>query len=231
MRVATYNIHGCLGLDRRHQPARIQAVIRELDCDLLALQEVHSPAGNEDLLTRLSIDDEWSVIRGPTFWRSGTSHGNALLTRLAISKVDRIDMSVPGREPRGALHVVMARRRLTVEVLATHLGLSLAERRIQIRRALTYLKDSPPADITLLLGDLNEWLLWGRTLRWLRSHFGGAQPSPATFPACLPLLALDRIWVRPGGAAVGLTAWRTPRARVASDHLPLVAKLRMPSPK
>ena len=228
MRVATYNIHGCLGLDRQREPSRTQAVIRELDCELIALQEVHSTHDNADLLTRLDIDDGWTVIRGPTFWRSGASYGNALLTRLPVYTVERIDMSVRGREPRGALHVIMGRGQLTIEVLATHLGLSIAERRIQIRRALSHLMDSPPAHVTLLLGDLNEWLLWGRTLRWLRTHFGSAQPSPASFPACLPVLALDRIWVHPGDATVGLTAWHSPRARAASDHLPLVATLRLP---
>jgi len=79
---------------------------------------------------------------------------------------------------------------------------------------------------TILLGDLNEWFLWGRPLRWLHRHFEQT-PAPATFPAGFPVLALDRIWVRPRHLLRRLTVHASPLARQASDHLPVVAQLQM----
>jgi endonuclease/exonuclease/phosphatase family metal-dependent hydrolase len=78
--------------------------------------------------------------------------------------------------------------------------------------------------VAVLLGDLNEWLLWGRPLRWLRRHFAPAPHLP-TWPARLPMFALDRIWVQPHDALLSLDTHRTPAARRASDHLPLKALL------
>jgi endonuclease/exonuclease/phosphatase family metal-dependent hydrolase len=79
----------------------------------------------------------------------------------------------------------------------------------------------------VLAGDLNEWFLWGRPLRWLHAHFEET-PAPATFPARLPLLALDRVWTSPRSMLRRLAVHRSPLARRASDHLPLVADLELP---
>jgi endonuclease/exonuclease/phosphatase family metal-dependent hydrolase len=76
----------------------------------------------------------------------------------------------------------------------------------------------------VLVGDLNEWFLWGRPLRRLHRYFK-ATPSPATFPSRLPLFALDRVWTHPRSMLRSLAVHSTPLSRVASDHLPLVATL------
>jgi endonuclease/exonuclease/phosphatase family metal-dependent hydrolase len=81
----------------------------------------------------------------------------------------------------------------------------------------------------VLTGDVNEWYLWGRPLRWLHRHFK-ATPAPPTFPAWRPLFALDRLWTEPARLLAGLRVHATPLARIASDHLPLVAHLAMPVP-
>jgi len=78
---------------------------------------------------------------------------------------------------------------------------------------------------TLLMGDLNEWYLWGRPLRWLHSHFREMPSAPRTFPAHRPVFALDRIWVSPAGSLRKLVRHATPLARSASDHLPLIAEI------
>ena len=85
------------------------------------------------------------------------------------------------------------------------------------------------ADATILLGDINEWWLWGRPLRWLHRRFG-ASPARRTFPPRLPLLALDRVWVHPRSVLAEVAVVDTPAARRASDHLPVVATLRFPAP-
>lgn len=139
-----------------------------------------------------------------------------------------MDISFAGREPRGAIHVLMDWVGIKLRLIATHLGLRAGERRAQTLKLLEILGQQEmvdPADTTLLAGDLNEWLLWGRPLRWLRSHFRKA-PAPASFPAAWPLLALDRIWAAPSDRLIEVRAWPSRAARVASDHLPVVARLR-----
>jgi len=74
------------------------------------------------------------------------------------------------------------------------------------------------------MGDLNEWFLWGRPLRYLQRHFKSG-PAPATFPARFPLFALDRIWVEPRENLVSVKTVNNSLTRLASDHLPLVAEL------
>jgi endonuclease/exonuclease/phosphatase family metal-dependent hydrolase len=108
-----------------------------------------------------------------------------------------------------------------LRVVATHLGLRPAERREQVQRLLRLFTWGPD-ERAVLMGDLNEWFLWGRPLRRLHRHF---KPTPAcnTFPAKMPFLALDRMWAHPGEILRELKAHDSPLARVASDHLPLVA--------
>ena len=107
--------------------------------------------------------------------------------------------------------------------MATHLGLRPAERRDQVQRLLAELGDEKPMP-TVLMGDLNEWFLWGRPLRWLRAHFEHTR-APATFPSSFPMLALDRIWVKPRHLLRRLSVHSSRLARRASDHLPVVAEL------
>ena len=218
LRVATYNIHSAVGRDRRFEPERVAAVVRELDATVVGLQEVPEAAA----LHRLADAAGFGMVTPPSLRQAGCHFGNAVLTTLPVLEVTPIDLSVPGREPRNALDVRLDAGGRDVRLLSTHLGLRPGERRHQIRRLLGHLEQEPEAALTLLLGDLNEWLLWGRPLRWLARWFE-ATPAPATFPAHFPFLALDRVWVRPRARLVSLATHRSPLARVASDHLPLLA--------
>jgi endonuclease/exonuclease/phosphatase family metal-dependent hydrolase len=111
-----------------------------------------------------------------------------------------------------------------LRVLATHLGLRPTERREQVKRLLAAVEGEHEHS-TILMGDLNEWYLWGRPLRWLHAHFRDKPAAPPTFPARRPVLALDRIWVSPIGCLRSLRRHASPLARAASDHLPLVAEV------
>jgi endonuclease/exonuclease/phosphatase family metal-dependent hydrolase len=218
--VATYNVHRCVGRDGQRNTARVLGVLRELDADVVALQELEwRPAAALDLLADFAHALGCQGIAGPTLLKSDGHYGNAVLTRLPVRTVDRVDLSVPGREPRGALDLMLEAPRGALRVIATHLGLAPAERRHQIRRILAMLAPVRPEPV-VLMGDLNEWFLWGRPLRWLRAHFGRA-PAPATFPARRPFFALDRIWVEPRNLRTGLAVHSTALARSASDHLPV----------
>jgi endonuclease/exonuclease/phosphatase family metal-dependent hydrolase len=109
-------------------------------------------------------------------------------------------------------------------VIATHLGLRPRERRFQVQRILEHAGRDERA--TVLLGDINEWFIAGRPLRWLHAHFGFV-PHLRTFPASFPLFALDRIWAHPPRAIARFWCHVTPLSRSASDHLPVIARLQL----
>jgi len=224
MRLATYNIHACVGADGHFDPGRTVGVLQQMNADVVALQEVDNhPLGETRLLDYLSAETAMTVFSGPTLQRGTRHYGNALLTRLPTLTLKQVDLSLPRREPRGAIDALLDWNGQNLQVVATHLGLKPGERRQQVRRLLT-LYESGRAEICVLLGDLNEWLLWGRPLRWLRRHFA-ASPQLRTYPARFPLFALDRIWVHPRSALTSLAVHDSPLARIASDHLPLMAEL------
>jgi len=230
LRVASYNIHECVGSDGRRDPARIAAVLREIDADIIGLQEVDARPGeaSESMqMQYLASTLGHHAVAGTTLLRAGGEFGNAILTRRPVLDVRRVDLTVYRREPRGALDVDLDIDGRAVRVLVTHLGLLPGERRQQVRRLLDLLGDHP-SDVVVLCGDINEWFAVGRPLRWLHARLGRTATVP-TFPSAFPVFALDRIWVHPHAALAALTAHASPAARRASDHLPLLADIRLGS--
>jgi len=226
IRVATYNVHACVGPDGRHDPDRVASVIAELDADVVALQEFTYPA-SVALETRapvvLTTLDQYECALGPT--RQSVTHcfGNALLTRHPIVDVHRIDLSMQRREPRGAIAATIDVGGSTLHVLAAHLGLRVRERRYQVRQILDYL-DSVRSTLFVVLGDFNDWLP-GRSVAHVLDDRLGRPPRPRSFPVFWPAVALDRIWVHPARALRSMAVHSTPTARRASDHLPVVAEI------
>lgn len=225
-------MHRCVGADGRRDPARVARVLAELAADVLALQEVEALRGGvdaSDQFSFLAAATGCAALRGETLRSPASDYGNALLVRGRVLESWRLDLSVPGREPRGALAADAVVRGARIRAVATHLGLERAERRAQVRRLLDWIDALPGAAwaLRLVMGDVNEWLPRAFSLRLLRARLGPSR-APRTFPARRPLLALDRIWVTPGGALRRVAAHRTALASVASDHLPLRAELRWP---
>ncbi len=226
LRVATYNVHGCVGRDSQRSAERVAAVASEVEAHVVALQEVDSrgrPAGTPDQLEVLAQALGMGAVAGPTMTGADGDYGNAVLTTLPVRSIRPLDLSVSGAEPRGALIVELSFAGAPVHVISLHLGLQRGERRIQLERLFAAL-DALPAGPVVVAGDFNEWWPQGPVLRRLRRRFGRS-PAPASFPARLPVLALDRIWVHPEGSITRLVAHRSPLARRASDHLPVVAEL------
>jgi endonuclease/exonuclease/phosphatase family metal-dependent hydrolase len=221
--IATYNIHSAVGTDRKFAPERIVGVLQEIQADIVALQEV--PLGGSHFPNVLEMIQEktgYFAVEGFTFAVSGRRYGNAVISRYPIVEHRSIDLSFGSREPRGALDADINCHGHPLRVIATHLGLGIGERQEQIRKLLqVFDTDQMPV---ILLGDVNEWFIWGRSLKWLVSHFE-AVPAPATFPSRWPLLPLDRIWIRPRHRLVHVNVHATPLSRVASDHLPLIAHI------
>lgn len=228
IRVATYNVHGWKGTDGGVDPRRTLAVIETLDAEVVALQEVVSPhfAGVGESLRELAAAHGYHVTFGPTMFRSDSRYGNALLSRRPPAEVRRHDLKCSNREPRGALDVEFHYAGRTLRVVSTHLGLRRWERECQMR-TLQPLLCEDRADVTFFMGDLNEWLPWGCVRRRARALFGSA-PMPRTFPSRFPLLALDRVLVRPSSWLTSLAVHKTGETRRASDHLPLVAEIDLP---
>ncbi|MBN9356925.1 MAG: endonuclease/exonuclease/phosphatase family protein [Herbaspirillum huttiense] len=221
--VATYNIHGAIGTDGVFSPQRIAQVLKEINADVVALQEVPLGGSSQpDVLSLLRKETGFFAVEGPTMESAERRYGNAVLSRYPILAKQSIDLSFGSREPRGALDADIDCHGHMLRVIATHLGLKPAERRAQIKRLLQAF-DTDQAPV-ILMGDVNEWFMWGRAMRWLVSHFEAA-PAPRTFPSRWPLFALDRIWISPRQRLLQVQVHRTALSRVASDHLPLVAHI------
>jgi endonuclease/exonuclease/phosphatase family metal-dependent hydrolase len=224
LRVATYNVHACVGTDRRHDPDRVAAVVSELDADVVALQEF-TYAASIAIETREPVElvtlDGYQCALGPTRRIATRCFGNALLARHTIVEVHRIDLSRDGREPRGALAATLDIGGTHVHVLATHLGLRLSERRFQVQQMLSYL-ESVRHSLVVVLGDFNDWLP-GRSVVHVLDHRLGAAVRLRSFPSSRPMLSLDRIWIQPAAALQRMFVHTSALARRASDHLPVVA--------
>ncbi|MER8750845.1 endonuclease/exonuclease/phosphatase family protein [Mesorhizobium sp. M1050] len=224
--VASYNVHKCIGVDRKFDPERTVRVIREIDPDVIALQEVDNRFGDRvGLLDLARLERETGLVPVPI---SATGkghgwHGNVLLFKKGVVR-DVHQIRLPGLEPRGALVAeIDLDGSQTLRIIAAHLGL-LRRSRSQQARVVLDLMNSPDEKPTLLLGDLNEWRLGNRSaLNTLHATFGPQPPAVPTFPSNLPLLALDRIMANRHGMIAAVDAHDTPLSRVASDHLPLTA--------
>ena len=227
--LASYNVHKCVGTDGKFDPDRIAAVIAEIGPDIIALQEADKRFGDRDALLDLdAINRATGLV--PVAVQNGHSghgwHGNLVLVReglvCALSQ-----LRLPGLEPRGALVVDIDLVAGPVRVMAAHLGLLRHSRLLQIQALLAHAtaEDGRPV---VLMGDMNEWRLRKRSsLHPMRGGFAGVGDGVPSFPAYFPVLPLDRILVRPHGLLEPLEAHRTALSRVASDHLPVKARLRL----
>lgn len=232
VRVVTYNIHTCVGVDRRYDPSRISTVLREIDADIACLQEVDACRLSERQA------DQWAYLGAATGCRVITGTGvrqpcgrfsNAILTRFPVLAARLIDLTVAGYEPRAAIDADVLIGERVLRVITTHFGLHAGERRQQANRLMAALGEPVPtnrreAHSVLLMGDLNEWRGRRGAIRSLDRRLG---PSAAarTFPSWMPVLSLDRIYADGSAVLRDVDVYRSPLARLASDHLPLVGRL------
>ncbi len=226
--IASYNVHKCVGSDGRFDPARVARVVGEIDADIIALQEADERTGARMGLLDLAelrratdlVPTHQSANHGSHGW-----HGNLILARRGIVQ-DVRQVRLPGFEPRGAIIVDLELKGIALRVVAAHFGL-LRRSRSQQANALIEATRSVPRP-TILLGDLNEWRVRNRSsLLELLPHFGPIHAVLPSFPSRYPLLALDRIMARPANLITRIEVHQTPLARLASDHLPIKARLNL----
>jgi endonuclease/exonuclease/phosphatase family metal-dependent hydrolase len=225
-RIATYNVHKCVGLDRRRDPGRIAAVLNELQADVIGLQEVDNRSDSTSESAQMDFLAEksgYKAVPGYTIKHSKGSYGNALFTRRPVLEKSEIDLTFRRREPRGAIEAVLLIEDIPITVIVTHLGLTFSERRRQIA-CLSDVIRRKPHRLLILLGDTNEWFPAHRGIRLLHRMLGKS-PAIRSFPSRLPLFPLDRIWVKPKDALKKAWVHRSRLAARASDHLPVVGEV------
>jgi endonuclease/exonuclease/phosphatase family metal-dependent hydrolase len=226
LRLTSYNVHRCIGLDRRCDPARIAAVIGEIGADIVCLQELEGRdhlLGGSDQLVALSEATSLQGTLGAAVESDAHYYGNAILSRWPVLSSRRHDLAVVGREPRCALDVDVDVDGWILRVIVAHFGLRERERRAQVDLLLTALGDAC-ADAVVVAGDFNFW--WPRSagLSRLYGRFGRSM-TLRTFPSRWPILPLDRVWVDPPEVVQEAGVHESPLARVASDHLPVAVRL------
>jgi endonuclease/exonuclease/phosphatase family metal-dependent hydrolase len=239
VRVATYNIYkGVQGLGpgRRLEIHNLAHAVEQFDADIVCLQEVRSHNRKlEKQFTRwpdldqanyLTPDGYEAVYRTNAVTRHG-EHGNALLSRWPVLESRHSDVSDHRFEQRGLLHVQLLVEEVAVHVVVVHLGLIHASRERQVQRLGQYIATELPPNAPLIVaGDFHDWgaqLLKPMAALDLRTFDGIRLP---TYPSRLPLLHLDRIFVR----GLKPVSAHVPHGRAwtrMSDHLPLIAELEL----
>lgn len=227
---ASYNIHKAVGLDRKRDPERILSVLREIDADIIALQEVDRRIGQRaTVLPRALLDDTpWKPVRVAKRPRSLGWHGNALLIRRSMKALSSEPLDLPMLEPRGAVRADLDAGDCQVRVVGMHLDLSGLRRRDQIKAVLDDVGECNGDLPTVILGDFNQW---GQTTGAMR-EFGPDWTMIApgrSFPSRQPLAHFDRVVISSQCECLAAEVHHTALSAAASDHLPIVARIRLPT--
>lgn len=240
LRLLSYNIHRAIGMDRRFRPQRILDVLYHHDADVVLLQEVDRGAPRSRLLDLASylarqLDYHYHAAGMNVYLRRGL-YGNATLSRWPIGRQRNIDLTVGDAKRRGCqhtqIHVTSGQREAAVDVFNMHLSLADRLRNIQVRHLLgteDVHRLSPDAPV-IIAGDTNDWrgvlrarffepagficaTTRGRATRW----------ALKTYPSFAPSSGLDKVFFRGGLKLLTIDRSRLLVARVASDHLPVIA--------
>lgn len=225
--VASYNIQKSIGTDFKRRPERIVSVLGELEADVVALQEVDRRFGAR--ISSLSADMleketdyrplRFGVRPGSLGW-----HGNVILVRKGIEVLSQRVITLPALEPRGAVSADLQIGQERLRVVGMHLGLVGLWRKRQAQAVLDALGALEETLPTVMMGDLNEWSVNGGCLRHFAAGHHVGQPGPS-FPSVRPVFGFDRIITSPDVSILSSGVHGTNRARTASDHLPVWARL------
>jgi endonuclease/exonuclease/phosphatase family metal-dependent hydrolase len=232
LRVATYNIHKCRGLDGKTDIVRIASVLKPLKADIIALQEVVGPSlkalgQDEELAMRLRMSSRLAPARS----YRGRLYGNAVLTRLPVIKHLNYDLSLPGHEARVCQRVDVMVDGYTLHIHNVHFGTSAEERGRQAKKLMAHMSASKAHGPKIFIGDFNEWKK-GPATELLNERLTAIDLMPhlvwrATYPGILPIFDLDHLYYSGHVEIMELYVPRGWKALMASDHLPMLAELRI----
>jgi endonuclease/exonuclease/phosphatase family metal-dependent hydrolase len=242
LRVMTYNVHGCRGRDGVISPRRIAGVIASAAPDIVALQELdvgRARSGRYDQAELIAGELGMRFHFAPAIRVLGEAYGDAIMTALPMRFVKT--GALPGirfpvrLESRGALWTEIRLGQAPLQMMVTHLGLVRRERRLQADALCgpEWLAHPDCGNPAILAGDFN-FLSRSRAYARIASRLQDAQrlvsrqPHDATFPARYPRFRIDYVFVSHGIQVDRVETIRTEETRIASDHLPLVADLRIP---
>jgi endonuclease/exonuclease/phosphatase family metal-dependent hydrolase len=217
------------------RPKRIAEVLKEIDADIVALQEVtgmDEAAREHNQVRAIAEELELDFRTGENRRIRGAAYGNAVLTRFPIRADHNHDLTCRRYEPRGCMEVAIAvpdnDSETLLQVFNVHLGTSFFERRYQAHRLLEVIAGNSSLNAPqLILGDFNEWTR-GRTTRLLSRELNSAEPAQhlgraRTYPGVFPLLHLDHMYYNSFLKLDDIFVHRSRIALAASDHLPIVA--------
>jgi endonuclease/exonuclease/phosphatase family metal-dependent hydrolase len=232
LRVVTYNIHRCRGLDGRTNPQRAIDVLRGLNADIIALQEVIG-AGPNDSGHAEAIGAGLGMGWVMASVRHLRSHqfGNVVLSHFPIKQHYQYDLSWRTCEARACQRVDLAIDNHTLHLFNVHLGTAFRERKDQSERLATIVHDRRITAPKIVLGDFNEWSQ-GFATQVLSEKLQAIDLSvhlrrKRTYPAILPFLHLDHIYYEGEVDIAGVEVPRTRKSLMASDHLPFLAELKV----
>jgi endonuclease/exonuclease/phosphatase family metal-dependent hydrolase len=239
IRVMTYNVHGCRGMDGRVSPGRIARIIEQYHPDVVALQELDfgrlrsERHDQPDLIAKaLGMKVEFC----PTVIDQDEQYGHALLTHVPLKIIRTAlfggDSGQRHREPRGALWVTVELKGLTINLLNTHFGLGRRERIAQADELLgeDWIGGKSSHEPFILCGDFNM-MPGSRPYRAITRHLHDVQNGFSefktlnTFSTFHPFARIDHVFISHDLDAERVAVPRTDLTRVASDHLPLIVDL------
>lgn len=230
----TYNIHRAIGFDRKYKLERIIETCRDVDADIVALQEVDQFAPRskgEDLAHLIAQNLDMHYELGLNVRLQKGHYGNATFSRYPIEQAHNFNITWGIKKKRGCLITSIGLPHAKIAIFNFHMGLARMEQVRQKKKIVHSDHMERLARVPMvLLGDTND-----RTTRlshsFLESGFRDTCPGKGhnTFPAYAPILRLDRIFVTQQWDVVEHRVVRNKLTRIASDHLPVVARLRLKS--
>jgi endonuclease/exonuclease/phosphatase family metal-dependent hydrolase len=235
VRLVSYNVHKGVGTDRHLRIDRIAEVVRHYDPHVVCLQEViWSPVAEGHRTQPQALADAIGLphaVIALNCHRLRGTYGNMTLSRFPFELHENLDLTVSFKKPRAALYTRIRLPHAPLHVFNAHLGLAGFERIRQMRELVADTpRVAPPVEAVVYAGDMNDWRhkLYASVLAGagFRCAVGDADdPGHATYPSWFPIGALDKVFVRGAVRSVHAHPSRLALARVASDHLPVIAEI------